>query len=356
MPGYHMDQAPPRAVIDAGMDRFLADGVHYRDLINIRDKVADWPDWPEVWSSFALEAEKRGDVALSRNAKATAATEFARSSLYYHYAQYLFFDDIDLKKRIHEKKTAVFRRAAPLFESPFERVEVTFEGVELAGYLRRPAGIINPPVVICVGGLDTTKEDYLDFSDECIRRGLATFAFDGPGQGETLFKMRLRPDNERAVSAVIDYLETRIEIDSSRIGIVGRSMGGYFAPKAAATDKRIRALACWGALYRIFNLAEKKGNNLKALLYISGSDNLEQALNFYKFLDLEGWADKITCPTFITHGGRDVMTPIINAQKLIAEIKGPLETMIWDDAIHCCHDRSHIVRPAMADFLARNLR
>ncbi|WP_168213069.1 MULTISPECIES: S9 family peptidase [unclassified Bradyrhizobium] len=350
-----MDQTSAKAVIDKGIDRFLADGVHYRDLINIREKVGDWNDWPVVWSSFAAEAEKRGEASLAQNAKLTAASEFARSAIYYHYAQYLLYDDIALKKRIHDKKTAVFLRAAPLFESPVERVEVPFDGIKLAGYFRRPAGVSNPPVVICIGGLDTTKEDYLDFSDECIRRGLATFAFDGPGQGETLFEMRLRPDYEKSVSAVIDYLESRIEIDSSRIGIVGRSMGGYYAPKAAAVDKRIKALACWGVLYRLYGLPEKQGNSRKALLYISGSETMEEAVEFYKFLDLKGYADKITCPTFVTHGGLDMQTPIINAEELIAEVKGPVETLIWDDAIHCCHDRSHIMRPAMADFLVRNL-
>ena len=71
------------------------------------------------------------------------------------------------------------------------------------------------------------QEDYLIVADHCMRRGLATLAFDGPGQGETMFEMRWRTDFERAIIAVIDYLEGRPEIDRARIGIVGRSMGGF---------------------------------------------------------------------------------------------------------------------------------
>jgi len=75
-------------------------------------------------------------------------------------------------------------------------------------------------------------------------------------QGETLFEMRWRTDFERAVIAVIDYLEGRPEIDRARIGIIGRSMGGFYAPKTAAIDKRIKAVVAWGAMYHLRNLAE----------------------------------------------------------------------------------------------------
>jgi 2,6-dihydroxypseudooxynicotine hydrolase len=59
----------------------------------------------------------------------------------------------------------------------------------MPGYRRLPAGSQRPPCVILLGGLDTTKEDYQVVNDLCVERGLATLAFDGPGQGETLFRM-----------------------------------------------------------------------------------------------------------------------------------------------------------------------
>ena len=220
----------PQSVIDNGMHRFLADGVHYRDLMDIKGRLCNWNDWPTLWSSFAEAAEARGDSALNKQNRATAAEEFYRASLYHHYAQYLFFDDPVLKERIDNRKIEVFARAVPLFDPPVEIVQIPFAGTDLKGYFRLPKGMKKPPCAILIGGLDTTKVDYRTVSDICVQRGLATLAFDGPGQGETVFKLKLTSDFESSISAAIDYLEKRPEIDADRVGVVGRSMGGYFAP------------------------------------------------------------------------------------------------------------------------------
>lgn len=350
-----MTKAVVEAAIDQGIHRLLADGVHYRDARDIREAAADWAAWPATWVKWAAATEQRGNEALEKKTTLTAATEFARASLYYHYGQYMLFDDVRLKKEIHDKKRDAFKRAAKLFEVPMERVEIPFENIKMAGYFRAPPNAKNPPCVILLGGLDTTKEDYLVVADHCLKRGLATLAFDGPGQGETQFEMLWRKDFETAVVAVIDYLETRTDIDRNRIGLIGRSMGGYFGPKTAAVDKRIKALVAWGAMYHLRNLAEVPKHTLEGFLYVSASKNLDQARAFYSSIDLSSYAPKITCPTLVVHGGLDAITPIDNANSLIKDLRCEYETLIYQDSLHCCHDRSHIVRPALADFMLRRL-
>lgn len=350
-----MNKSAIEAAIDQGIHRFLADGVHYRDLMDIRAAAPDWSAWPQTWSQWAAQAEQRGDAALGRNTRLTAATEFARASLYFHYAQYLMFDDVAAKKRIHDRKRDAFKRAASLFAVPMERVNIPFDTVEMAGYLRVPPDAKKPPCVVLLGGLDTTKEDYLTIADYCLQRGLATLAFDGPGQGETLFEMRWRKDFEKAIFAVLDFLDGRPEVDQDRIGIIGRSMGGHYAPKAAALDKRIKALVAWGVMYHLRNLASVPKHTLDGFLFVSNSRTLQDAQEFYSSIDLSAYAPRITCPTLVVHGGLDAITPIDNATSLIKDLKGEVETLIWDDSIHCCHDRAHIVRPGMADFMQRCL-
>lgn len=349
------DSRTPSSVIKNGADRFLADGVHYRDLVTIGERLTDWASWPVVWTEFADEAEARGDVALTEGNKLTAADEFFRAALYRHYAQYLFFDNAAEKEQISIRKHESFEKAAPLLDPPVEVVFFPFRGHRIKAYFRRPRGVAKPPCVIMLGGLDTTKVDYRQVSDLCLERGLATFAFDGPGQGETAFFLRMIPDYEATVSAAIDYLETRPEIDSGRIGIVGRSMGGYFAPKAAATDNRIKSAVAWCALYKLEPMSFYDDTNRKGLMFLSASKTPEEADEFYKFLNLEGVAQSIKCPILVMHGGLDRATSVSNAHQLAKAVSGPVKTLIWDDSGHCNHDRSHYARPAIADFLSETL-
>ena len=152
-------------VITQGIHRFLADGVHYRDLMDIRAATPDWSQWCAVWSRYAGAAEERGALALARSLTRTAAKEFARAALYFHYAQNLYYDDPALKRETHDRKVSVFKRAAPLLDPPLEPVKIAFDGIEMPGYLRLPPGRATPPCVILLGGLDTTKEDYMVVND-----------------------------------------------------------------------------------------------------------------------------------------------------------------------------------------------
>lgn len=350
-----MKKETPAESINRSMHRLLADGVHYRDAIDIRNAITEPGGWLSVWSQWAKETERRADEALGKGNNRTAGEGFARASLYYHYAQYLWYNDVAAKERTHGLKVAAFHRAAPLLDPPAEIVSVPFEDTTLPGYLRLPRNVKSPPCVILQGGLDTTKEDYLVVSNICLQRGLATLAFDGPGQGEVQFRLPWRRDNHKATSAVVDYLEKRPEIDRNRIGLIGRSMGGFYAPRTTADDKRIKACAAWGAMYHLRNIADIPHHTLEGLIYVSRSKGLEEAREFFMSVNLEGHASRIECPLLVVHGGLDKITPMDNATKLVKEARGKTEMFIWEDSIHCCHDRSHIVRPGMADFMLRNL-
>lgn len=345
----------PKSVIDNGVDRFLADGVHYRDLITIGEKLTDWDSWPVVWSEFADETEARGDGLLAEGSSLSAADEFSRAGLYRHYAQYLYFDDVAVKEKISIRKHESFEKAATHLDPPVKIVFFPYRNHRIKAYLRLPRSVENPPCVILIGGLDTTKVDYRSVSDMCLARGLATFAFDGPGQGETAFFLRLNSRYEETVSAAIDYLGSRPEIDSKRIGIIGRSMGGYFAPKAAAVDDRIKSVAAWGALYQLEPMAFYSPQHQKGFMFLSNTHAFAEADEFYRFLNLDGFAQKIRCPTLVMHGGLDRVTPVRNAYRLADAVSGPVKRLIWDDSGHCNHDRSHYARPALADFMAQTL-
>jgi 2,6-dihydroxypseudooxynicotine hydrolase len=94
-----------------------------------------------------------------------------------------------------------------------------------------PQAQSRPPLVLLLPGLDSTKEEFFYWEDVFLKRGMATLSLDGPGQGETGYTTHIRPDYEKAVTAVLDALEGRTDLDLKRIGAVGVSMGGYYAAR-----------------------------------------------------------------------------------------------------------------------------
>ena len=113
-----------------------------------------------------------------------------------------------------KKRVECYAKAAPYLDPPAERHEVPFENFRMAAYLRVPPGIKRPPVVVIISGLESTKEEARTMEDGFLRRGMATFTFDGPGQGETWFQGGMIVEFERATSAVIDYLEKLSQVDA----------------------------------------------------------------------------------------------------------------------------------------------
>ena len=120
------------------------------------------------------------------------------------------------------------------------------DGKTLAGILRKPKGVDKPPVVVMAVGLDSTKEETDAYEVPFLARGIATLVFEGPGQGEAQYDFPIRGDYEVPVKAVLDYVETRRDLDTARIGMWGVSLGGYYAPRATAFEKRIKACIALG--------------------------------------------------------------------------------------------------------------
>src|SRR5690606_34565573 len=121
-----------------------------------------------------------------------------------------------------------------------------FRSVDLVANVRVPCGRPKTAAVILLPGVDSTKEEMITFERVFHRRGLATVAFEGPGQGEAGEKMPLIEDYEASVSALIEALDGVPSLDTARLGLYGRSMGGYLAPRVAALEPRIRAVTSAG--------------------------------------------------------------------------------------------------------------
>jgi 2,6-dihydroxypseudooxynicotine hydrolase len=296
-------------------------------------------------------------VALAKKHFLTAGECLQRAGVYYHFASFLFVNDIAQMKAAHMKAVECRRAALPHLRPPGERVQIPYEGKTLPGILRKPAGDDKPPVVVMAVGLDSTKEEGEAYEAPFLARGMATLIFDGPGQGEAQYDFAIRGDYEAPVGSVLDYIETRRDLDAARIGMWGVSLGGYYAPRAAAFDKRIMACIALGGP---FNWAEVWDGlpqlTREAFRVRSHCETQEQARKNAAALTLEGIAQHITCPIFIVNGRLDRIVPAADAERLAREVKGPAELMMIEDGNHIATNRAYRWRSQSADWMREQLR
>jgi 2,6-dihydroxypseudooxynicotine hydrolase len=353
-PTYLMTTVP--AFLRSVTYRMLADGMLMQD-IRAGETLQDWSEWGAFWIGRAGIHEGLANEASARGRTVTAAQHLVHGSLCAHYAQFLYFDFPEVKRHAVELKARLYALAAPMLSNPAIAVEIPWENGHLPGYLRLPGGARDCPAVILIGGLDAAKEDTQQFSDLCLARGVATLAFDGPGQGEAFYRgHKFSATFHGSISAAVDLLQGRPEIVPGRIGVLGRSLGGFLAPQSAALDPRIKACVAWGALYDLGSFDRKPPLIQEGYRFITGAADLTEAKERTRFVDLSGYAERIVCPLYVVHGMKDNSVPPENAERLAREARGAVSLRLVSDSIHCNHDVAHIVRPEMADWLAETLR
>ncbi len=338
------------------ISRFTVNGVAASDFHDVVGSLESWDNWCRAWSDRAAVHEGLGRDALADGLYVSAAEHLSRATATYHFAKYLFVQDIKQMKAAHAKAVECLDMALPYLDPPGERVLIPYEGKQLVGTLRLPKGVTRPPVVLMTMGLDSTKEELLTFEMNFLDRNMAILAFDGPGQGEAEYDFPIRFDYENVVGPVIDWLATRDDVDSTRIGVWGISLGGYYAPRSAAFEKRIKACIAncgpynWGALWD--QLPEL---TRQAYICRSHSKTPDEAHQKAFQLSLEGIAGKIECPTLIIGSGLDRLCPPEDAERLASEISGPVDLLIIPDGNHVAHNRFYKYRPQSADWMARQL-
>jgi dipeptidyl aminopeptidase/acylaminoacyl peptidase len=336
--------------------RFVANGVVLTDFEEVTGAMSSYDDWCCTWSARAAHHEQLGRAALAQKHFLTAGECLQRAGVYYHFASFLFVQDQAQMKAAHKKQIECRQAALPHLRPSGERVEIPYQGKTLAGVLRKAAGAEKPPVVAMAVGLDSTKEETDAYEAPFLARGLATLVFEGPGQGEAQYDFPIRGDYEVPVKAVLDYIGTRRDLDSARIGMWGVSLGGYYAPRAAAFDKRIKACislggpfnwgANWDHLPELTRAAFRVRSHCK-----SDNDARKNAMT----LSLEGVAGNITCPIFIVNGRLDRIVPAADAERLAREVKGPVELMMIEDGNHIATNRAYRWRSQSADWMKERL-
>jgi len=351
-----MADARVAAAIHHWAPRFVANGVPLADFQEVTAGIEHWSDWCAAWSARAALHDKLGEDAHAAGNRLTAGEHWNRAAVCYHFAKFVFVEDLAQMEGAHRKAVECRTKALPCLQPPGVRVEIPFEGTHFCGILRKPAGVARPPVVVMCMGLDSAKEETEAYEAPFLARGMAILAFDGPGQGESEYELAIRGDYEVAVQAVVDWLETRGDIDPARIGLWGVSLGGYYAPRAAAFEKRVRACISlsgpfdWADNWDMLNELTRETFRVRAK-----QKTQDEARRHGTALTLKGVAQNITCPLFIVAGKQDRIVPWQDGEKLARAARGPVEFLLLDDGNHVANNRGYRWRPQSADWMARQL-
>ena len=351
-----MPDARVQSAIAHWAPRFVSNGVPLTDFEEVTAGVERWEDWCRAWSARAAVHEELGRKSLAEGYKLSAGEHLTRAAVCYHFSKFVFVVDYEQMKAAHRKAVECRNLALPLIDPPGERVQIPYEGRHLYGNLRKPRGVAKPPAVVMCMGLDSTKEEMDSNETTFLARGMATLTFDGPGQGEGEYDFAIRGDYEAPVKAVLDYLGTRGDLDSARVGVWGVSLGGYYAPRAAAFDKRIKACIALSGPFEWVEYFDKLPELTRNTFQVrSRSRTMAEARERAATLTLKNVAKNITCPLFVVAGKQDGIVPWEEGERLAAAVSGPVVRCFLDDGNHVANNRVYRWRGQSADWMARHL-
>jgi dipeptidyl aminopeptidase/acylaminoacyl peptidase len=336
--------------------RFVANGVVLTDFEEVVGSLSSWEGWCRAWSDKAAVHEALGREALSAGKLLSAGEHLQRAGVYYHFGKFLFVHDLEQMKAAHMKAVECRQLALPHLHPPGERVAIPFEGRHLYGILRKPPGAARPPVMIMCCGLDSAKEETEAYEGPFLARGIAILVFDGPGQGEAEYAWSIRGNYETAVTAVCDYVETRADLDTTRIGLWGVSLGGYYGPRAAAFEPRIRACVALSGPYNMGDCWDTLPDLTREAFRVrSHAGTPDEGRANALTLSLAGVAERITCPLYIVAGKLDRVIPWQDAERLAREASGPVVFSPIEDGSHVANNRGYKWRLQTADWMADHL-
>lgn len=375
---------PTNYVWNLSVDLALEMGARIGEIVEMCEplqEAAKQPDaagtqaFRETWSKMA---DKLCDLAREDEEKGrllSAGEKYNRAATYYLTCERLQAHGAPGRLELYQRFLETFARGIELSGENCERVEIPYEGKVISGLFVRAEGVTGPaPLLVQLNGLDSTKEmKYrVGLPMWLARRGVSSLVIDQPGTGEALrlHDLKARYDAEHWGSRVFDWLETREDVDITRVGCEGVSLGGYYCPRVVAFEPRFACGVVWGANHDWREVQkrrlEREGSfpvphYWEHVRWVWGGKDIEAFMAIAENIHLDGVVERIRVPFLVTHGEQDSQIPLkwahrtyeqlVNSPKRELKIFTPREGGVQ----HSSFDNSINAGQYIADWVAETL-
>lgn len=306
----------------------------------LRARVGDDDAWFEEWTRMGDTVVDRGREAVKGGHRYTAAGCFMRAARYYQTGERFLQPKSQRGLDVYHKSVDIFCEAAAIIRHPrIEPVEIPYGSAHLPALLVHPEAEISgsgpAPAMVFFDGFDVTKELQYGFGvAELAARGIGCLIVDGPGNGESVrFRdLPLIAETEHYATPCYQWLAARPEFDPSRIGVMALSLGGYYAPRAAAREPRFACCVAWGAMWDFHEVWRRRFAALDSgkvpslsvapdhLNWVLGVPDRAAAMMKLDAFRLDGIVQEMRCPFLLLHGEADEQVPLADAEKLFAAV------------------------------------
>lgn len=333
--------------------RMVLAGCNITDIERALCSITSHDMWPQQWGEVAADYLERAKKAEEKGHEETAYKMYFYAMIYLYEGQKFLFEDSSRKSKLYQNMLDVYKKVLAYAPYHIERVDIDHNGTTVPGVLHKPTiDGTYPCLIFMQGSMDSSKEEWHIWGQYAVERGFALLIVDTPGHAETRVINNVHLDIANVVKASTScrkYLESRRDIISDKIGVLGNCLGSNYAFQAAANNPEF---ACCLILLTIGEFKIKTGEDdvpawlLDMIKFFTG-ENAGKVGAYNKYIEdfnLNRIPNKVQCPTHLFHSKRDNWVAWEQVDVMGSHVEGPLSiTAIEGDPAFKGNPASHLI-------------